>query len=66
MHQDFAAGIVQGFGQRLGFAPKLDHARKFSQRTQAHARYQAQVYRLLQRGVGLRQMREQCNGLFQV
>ena len=64
--RSFAAGIVQGFGQRLGFELKLNPARKFSERTQARAHCQAQIYRLLQGGLGLRQMRQHGNGLLQV
>jgi hypothetical protein len=66
LHQGFAAGIVQGFSQRLGFELKLNPACKFSERTQARAYCQAQIYRLLQGGFGLRQMRQHGNGLLQV
>ena len=44
MDQGFAPGIIEGFGQRLRFAPKRERARKFSERSQARARCQAQVH----------------------
>ena len=66
MDQGFTAGIIEGFGQRLRFAGELKPARKFSERSQARARCQAQVYGLLQGGFGLGQMRQHCDGLLQV
>ena len=66
MDQDFAAGIIQGFGQRLRFAGQLKPARNFSERNQARARGQAQVYSLLQGDSALGQMRQHGDGLLQV